>query len=151
MKEDIARHQMITYHHIVSATALSHHTARPSIFAISSLFGLSEMSAVRRNVAKIACGRAAHTGFALPVAPQMLRCRGGGLCRAHSVGRPPSTPRQRVTIRESFCWMDVVVSLSCCRLPPTVLATWRHRRGWDVAMKLENVGGYSQLLIMDDS
>ena len=28
------------------------------------------MSAVRHDVAKIACGRAAHTGFALPVAPQ---------------------------------------------------------------------------------
>ena len=32
------------------------------------------MLAARQNVAEIACGCAAHTVFALPVAPQMYRC-----------------------------------------------------------------------------
>ena len=36
-----------------------------------SVRSLPEMSAVCHNVAEITCGRAAHTGFALPVAPQM--------------------------------------------------------------------------------
>ena len=54
------------------------------------------MSAVRHNVAEIACDRAARTVFALPVAPQMLRCRGDGLSRAHSVG-------------SLGCWNETVV------------------------------------------
>ena len=33
-----------SHHHVVPATALSHRTARPSIFAMSSLFGLSPKS-----------------------------------------------------------------------------------------------------------
>ena len=66
--------------HIVSATAFIHRTARSSIPAISSMFGLSpEMSAACHNVAEITCGRAAHTVFALSVTPQMLRCRGGSV------------------------------------------------------------------------
>ena len=69
---------------------------------------LSEMCAARHDMVQIACGRAAHTVFALRVAPQMFRCRRGGLSRAHSVGRPPCTPQQRVTTRESFFWVDVV-------------------------------------------
>ena len=82
--------------HVGSTTALSHRTARPSNVAMSGLQRRSaiaqvdppmspcsvrsfpEMSAVRHNVAVIACGRAAHTGFVLRVAPQMFRCRGGG-------------------------------------------------------------------------
>ena len=67
------------------------------------------MSAVRHNVAEITRGRAAHTGFALPVALQMLHCRGGSLSRAHSVGRPPCTQRQCVTTRELFIWVDVIL------------------------------------------
>ena len=105
-----------------------------------------EMSAVRRNVANIACGRAPHTGFALPLVPQMFRCRGGSLSRAHSVGRPPCTPRQCVTTRESFCWVDVlsVASHCSCHLATRASVVF-HRRGWDAAMKLlAYVGGYSR-------
>ena len=58
------------------------------------------------NMVQIACVCAAHTVFVLTVAPQMFRCR--GLSRAHSVGRPPYTPRQCVTTRELFVWMDVI-------------------------------------------
>ena len=99
---------VVDHHHIVSATTLTHRTTCSPFFAMSSLFGLSpEMSAVRHNVAEIAsCGCTAHTGFALPVAPQMFRCRGGDLSRAYSVGRPPCTPRQCVSTRScSFGWM----------------------------------------------
>ena len=46
--------------------------------------------------------------FALPVAPQTVRCRGGGLSRAHSLGRPSFMPQQHVTTRESFFWVNVV-------------------------------------------
>ena len=53
---------------------------------------LSAMCAARHDMIQVACGFAAHTVFALPVAPQMFRCRGGDLSRAHSVGRPPCTP-----------------------------------------------------------
>ena len=51
------------------------------------VFGRSllEMCAARHDMVEIAV-------FALPVAPQVFRCRGGGLSRAHSVGRPPFTP-----------------------------------------------------------
>ena len=35
------------------------------------VWSIPEMSAVRHNVAEITCGCAAHTGFALPVAPKM--------------------------------------------------------------------------------
>ena len=45
---------------------------------IVSVRSLPEKSAGRHNVAEIKCGCAAHTVFALPVAPQMFRCRGGG-------------------------------------------------------------------------
>ena len=57
--------------------------------------------------------------FALPVMPQMFRCQGGGLSRAHSVGRPPCTPRQRVT---TVCGIVLLVgcgiSLGCYRFVP---------------------------------
>ena len=69
---------------------------------------LPEMCAARHDMVQIACGCAAHTVFVLTVAPQMFRCRGGSLSRAHSVGRPPCTPRQCVTTRELFFWMDVI-------------------------------------------
>ena len=69
---------------------------------------LPEMFAARHYVVEIACGCAAHTVLAVPVAPQMFRCRGGSLSRAHLVCRPPCTPRQRVTTRESFFWVDVI-------------------------------------------
>ena len=86
------------------------------------------MSAVRYNVAKIACGRAAHTGFVLPVAAQMFRCRGGGLSRA-----------QCVTTRESFYWVDVIflpVALGSLSLILPLGYTGLHGRGWDDALKL---------------
>ena len=76
---------------------------------------------------QIACGCAAHPVFALPVAPLMFRCRGGGLSRAHSVGCPPCTPRQCATTRELFFWVDVIFLFDCYWLPPTVLTTSRHR------------------------
>ena len=80
------------HHHIVSATALIHRTARPSISAMSSLLGISPKCVqLVMIMVKIACGCAAHTVFVLTVAPQMFRCRGGSLSRAHSVGRPPCT------------------------------------------------------------
>ena len=66
------------------------------------------MSTVCHNVAEITCDRSAHTRFVLPVPPQMFRCRGGGLSRAHSAGPPPCTPRQWVTTRELFFWVDVI-------------------------------------------
>ena len=99
----------VDHHHIVSATALIHRTARPSISAMWSLLGISpEMCAARHDMVQIACGCAAHTVFVLTVAPQMFRCRGGSLSRAYSVGRPPCTPRQCVTTRELFFWTDVI-------------------------------------------
>ena len=42
------------------------------------------MCAARHDMIEIACGCAAHTVFALPVAPQLFRCRGGGLSRGHT-------------------------------------------------------------------
>ena len=78
-----------SHHHIVSATALIHRTARPSISAMSSLLGISPkcvqlvMIWFRSHVA------VPHIVFVLTVAPQMFRCRGGSLSRAQSVGRPP--------------------------------------------------------------
>ena len=69
---------------------------------------LSEMCTARHDMVQIACGCAAHTVFVITVAPQMFRCRGGSLSRAHSVGRPPCSQRQCVTTRELFFWMDVI-------------------------------------------
>ena len=66
------------------------------------------MCTARHDMVQIACGCAAHTVFVLTIAPQMFRCRGGSLSRAHSVGRPPCSPRQCVTTRELFFWMDVI-------------------------------------------
>ena len=95
--------------HIVSATALIHRTARPSISVMSSLLGISPkcvqlvMIWFRSHVAAphIQClfSRKSHRSFC---------CRGGSLSRAHSVGRLPCTPRQCVTTRELFFWMDVI-------------------------------------------
>ena len=80
-----------TFHHIVSPTALIYRRYSSSLYSCNfvSVWSLPEMSAVCNNVAEITCGRAAPTGFALPVAQQTLRCRGGSLSRAHSVGRSP--------------------------------------------------------------
>ena len=90
-----------------------------------------------------AYGCAAHTVFVLTVAPQMFRRRGGSLSRAHSVGRPPCTPRQCVTTRE-FCssgWMSYffrllwVASHLFCHFLIRASAGL-HRRGWEVETKL---------------
>ena len=70
------------------------------------------------------------TVFALPVAPQMFRCRGGGLSRANSVGRPPCTPSMAVCdLSLHICVLlgGCRISVGCYRLPPTVLATSRHQ------------------------
>ena len=126
--------------HIVSPTAFIHRTARSSIPAISSLFGLSpEMSAVCHNVAGITSGRAAHTGFALPVAPQMFCCQGGSLSRAHSVGRPPCSVCPLGSC--SFGWTSYVfrllwVASHCSCHFATHASVGLHRRGWEVETKL---------------
>ena len=87
----------------------SPHSSTLNFRNVIPVWSIPEMSAVRHNVAEITCGCAAHTGFALPVAPKMFRCRGGGLSRAPSVGRPPCTPRQCVTTRELSFWVDVIL------------------------------------------
>ena len=122
--------------------ALSHRTYPSFISAMSSRLGLSEMCAARHDVVQVACGCAAHTVFAVPVAPQMFRCRGGSLSRAHSVGCPPCTPRQRVTTRESFFWSMLylfrllsVCSHCSCHFAIRASAGV-HRRGWEVETKL---------------
>ena len=103
---------------------------------------LSEMYATRHDMVQVACGCAAHTVFALPVAPQIFRCRGGSLSRAHSVGCPSCTPRQRVTTRgRSFGWMLYLFrSLSVCSHCSCHFAirasAGLHRRGWEVETKL---------------
>ena len=45
---------------------------------------LSEVCAARQDVVQVACGCAAHTVFAVLVAPQMFRSHGGSLSRAPS-------------------------------------------------------------------
>ena len=105
-----------------------------------SVWSLTDVSAVCHNVAEITCGRATHTGFALPVAPQTLRCRGGSLSWAHSVGRPPCTPRQCVTTRELFLWVDVIrlqIALGSLPLflPHRDTRVCLHRRCWEVETK----------------
>ena len=129
-----------THHHIVSATALIHRTARPSISAMSSLLGISPkcVQAARHDMVQIACGYAAHTVFVLTVAPKMFRC----LSRAHSVGRPPCSPRQCVTTQELFFWMDVIFLQVALGSLPLILhfvtraSAGLHRRGWEVEIKL---------------
>ena len=97
-------------------------------------------------MAEITRGRAAHIVFAVPVAQQMFRCRGGGLSRAHSVGCPSFTPRQCVTTRELFFLVDVIflqVALGSLPLFLPLRDTRAsagldtlHRRGWEVKTKL---------------
>ena len=94
-----------------SALTISCPQRRSSIALLDPPFPQCRLCSVsppkcRHNVAEITRGRAAHTGFIIPVAPQMLRCWGGSLYRA--VGRPPCTPRQCVPTRELFLWVDVI-------------------------------------------
>ena len=103
-----------------------------------SVWSLPEVLAVCHNVADITCGRAAHICFALPVAPQMLRCRGGSLSRAHSVGRPPCTPRQCVTTREVFLWVDVILLQVALGSLPLFLPLRDTSFGW---LTQERLGG----------
>ena len=91
------------HHHVVSATALSH---APHILHFRNVVyarSLSEMCAARRDMVQVAYMllRRAYSFCSpgsdrLPVTPQMFRCRGGGLSRAHSVGSPPCTPRHNI-------------------------------------------------------
>ena len=103
---------------------------------------LSERCAARHDMVHVACGRAAHTVLGLPVAPQMFRCRCGSLSRAHSVGCPPCTPRQHVTLgSRSFGWMLYLFRLlsvcSHCSCHFAIRSSaGLHRRGWEVEMKL---------------
>ena len=103
---------------------------------------LPEMCAARDDMVQIACGCAAHTVFVLTVTPQMFRCRGCSLSRAHSVGRPPCTPRQCVTTRELFFWMDVIFLQVALGSLPLILplrdtaSAGLHRRGWEAETKL---------------
>ena len=102
----------------------------------------SEMCGARHDMVQVACGCAAHTVFAVPVAPQMFRCRGGGLSRAHSVGPSPCTPGQRVTLgSRSSGWMLYLFRLlSVCSHCTCHFATRApaglDRRGWEVEMKV---------------
>ena len=75
----------------MSATALSQRTYLSFISAMSYLVGLSpECVQLVMIMVQIACGCAAHTGFALaPGSPTDVSPSGGGLSRAHSVGSPP--------------------------------------------------------------
>ena len=75
-------------------------------------------------------GCAAHTVFVLTVAPQMFRCRGGSLSRAHSVGRPPCTRWMSYFFR--LLW---VASHWFCHFV-TRASAGLHRRGWEVETKL---------------
>ena len=60
------------HHHVMSATSLSHHTY-PSFISAIFARSLPEMCAARHDMVDIACGRAALTVVALPVAPHMFR------------------------------------------------------------------------------
>ena len=89
---------------IIIMSCLRWHSATTPFLNFSNVVfarALTEMCTARQ----ITCGCTAQTCFSLPVAPQMFSCRGGGLSRAQSVGRPP---RQCVTTRESFIRVDVV-------------------------------------------
>ena len=99
-----SRHNSHTHHHVVSATALS---STLHFRHVVSVLSLPEMPVVRHNVAKIACGGAAHT-FCSPGSPTYVSLPGWGLSRMHSVGRPLCTPRQFMATRKSFYWVDVM-------------------------------------------
>ena len=90
------------HHHIVSATALIHRTARPSIPAMSSLLGISPKCVqliviwFRSHVATLHM----YTVFVLTVAPLMF----AAVC---------------VTTRELFFWMGVIfLQVALGSLPP---------------------------------
>ena len=131
----------------MSARASIYRTARPSILAMSSLstWYIPEMSAVCHNVAEITRGRAAHTGFALPVAPQMLRCRGGSLSRAHSVGRPLCRHGSVWPFGScSFGWTSYFFRLPwvaphCSCQFATRSSAGLQSRGWEIETKLLRV------------
>ena len=117
---------------------------------------LPGMFAARHNVIYIACGCTAHrtySDFSLGN-PIMFRSRGGRLSRAHSVVRPPCTPRQCVVTRESFFGGGCRISLGCYMLHPSVLTTSRDEllraHKWEAVMlKLkccESVGGNSRVV-----
>ena len=88
-----------------------------------------------------------NTVFALPVAPQMFRCRGGSLSRAHS-GWPSAMHATTACDHSGVVILGGCrISVDCCRFAPTVLATsvtWRHgllraytgQAGRDVEIKL---------------
>ena len=109
--------------------------------------------AARRDMVDIACRCAAHTVLALTVATQMFRCRGGGLSRVNSVGRPPCTPRQRMYDHSGVVPLGgCCICLDCYRFAPTVLATSRHgllpaytrEAGMLKRNCFESLGGYSR-------
>ena len=70
---------------------------------VTCALSLHNIFAARHYVVEIACGCTAHTVLAFPVAP-----RGGGLSRAHSLGRPPCTPWHCVTTQDSLFRMYVI-------------------------------------------
>ena len=76
---------------------------------MSSLLGLSlKFVQLVIEMVEISCGCNTHTMFALPaVAPQMFRCRGGGLSRAHSVGRPPCTADISISCKDRPKYYEV--------------------------------------------
>ena len=72
------------HYHVVP----SHRAARPSNFAVSSLFGLSpkcRQFVITWPRSHVAAPHIQFLHFCSPgVAPQMFHCRGGGLSRAHT-------------------------------------------------------------------
>ena len=113
-------HRSILQRHSATAqidpsTALSHRTDRSfngtqpphrSILHHRNVVfprSLHEMFAARHDMVEIACGCAAHTGFALPVAAQMFRCPGWRPVPS-ALGWPSATA---VCDRASLFWVDV--------------------------------------------
>ena len=98
---------LIWSHHIVSAMALSHRTYPSFISAMSSRLGLSEMCAARHDVVQVACGCAAHTVFAVPVAPQMFRCMECWIWSNDAPTFPRETTMRRKRHRGRRAWRDL--------------------------------------------
>ena len=81
---------------------------------------LSEMCAARHDVVQVACGCAAHTVFAVPVAPQMSGWQPvpsalGWMSAMHATA---ACGHSGVVLLGRCC-----TSLDCCLFAPTVLAT----------------------------
>ena len=130
----------------MSATALIHRTARPSISAMSSLLGISPKCVqLVMIIVQIASGCAAHTVFFSHGSPTDVSLPGWQ--------RPACPERTRLAVRHVrhgsvsplgscyFGWMSYffrllwVASHWFCHFV-TRASAGLHRRGWEVEMKL---------------